>query len=79
MRCIAAPVRDHRAEVVAAISVAGPSARMPRTLVGSKMATQVLAAAREISLRLGNEDRRKRGGSRKAGTAAGAPRSTKAG
>jgi DNA-binding IclR family transcriptional regulator len=64
VRCIAAPVRDHRAEVVAAISVAGPSARMPRTLIGSKMATQVLAAAHEISLRLGNEDRHKRKASR---------------
>ncbi len=61
VRCIAAPVRDHHAEVVAAISVAGPSARMPRTLVGSKMATQVLAAAREISIRLGNEDARHAG------------------
>jgi IclR family transcriptional regulator, KDG regulon repressor len=58
VRCIAAPVRDHRAQVVAAISVAGPAERMPRTLVGSAMARQVVAAAREISIRLGNEEAR---------------------
>lgn len=58
VRCIAAPVRDHNGEVVAAISIAGPAARMPTTLVGSEMAGRVVAAAREISIRLGNEDAR---------------------
>jgi DNA-binding IclR family transcriptional regulator len=53
VRCIAAPVRDHEGEVVAAISVAGPSDRMPRQLVGSEMAGKVVAAAQSISLRLG--------------------------
>ncbi len=56
VRCIAAPVRNHEREVVAAISVAGPGDRMPQTLVGSEMARKVVAAAREISIRLGNED-----------------------
>jgi DNA-binding IclR family transcriptional regulator len=54
VRCIAAPVRDHEGEVVAAISVAGPSDRMPRQLVGSEMAAKVVAAAQSISLRLGH-------------------------
>ena len=54
VRCIAAPVRDHESEVVAAISMAGPSDRMPRKLVGSEMAARVVAAARAISLRLGH-------------------------
>ncbi len=53
VRCIAAPVRNHEGDVVAAISVAGPSERMPRTLVGSAMAKLVVAAAQEISLELG--------------------------
>jgi DNA-binding IclR family transcriptional regulator len=53
VRCIAAPIRDHEGEVVAALSVAGPGDRMPRQLVGSEMATRVLAAAGAISARLG--------------------------
>jgi DNA-binding IclR family transcriptional regulator len=53
VRCIAAPIRDHEGEVIAAISVAGPSERMPRQLIGSEMASKVLAAAQAVSLRLG--------------------------
>lgn len=53
VRCIAAPVRNHRGEVVAAISVAGPEYRMPATLKGSALAAQVCASARAISLELG--------------------------
>ncbi len=53
VRCIAAPVRDHDGEVVAAISVAGPAERMPQQLVGSDMAAKVMAAAQAISTRLG--------------------------
>ncbi len=53
VRCIAAPVRDHDGEVVAAISVAGPSDRMPQELADSDMASHVLSAAANISRRLG--------------------------
>jgi len=53
VRCIAAPVRNHQGEVVAAISVAGPTERMPRVLVGSDMARAVVATAQEIAIRLG--------------------------
>ena len=53
--CIAAPVRSHTGQVVAAISVAGPSQRMPRVLVGSDMADAVVAAANAISIDLGAE------------------------
>jgi DNA-binding IclR family transcriptional regulator len=53
VRCIAAPIRDHDGEVVAAISVAGPADRMPHQLVGSEMANKVVAAAQAISFRLG--------------------------
>lgn len=56
VRCIAAPIRNHRDEVVAAISVAGPEYRMPATLVGSAVAAQVCASARAISLELGAHD-----------------------
>jgi len=53
VRCIAAPVRNHEGRVVAAISVAGPTERLPRTLAGSEVANAVVAAARAISLDLG--------------------------
>ena len=53
VRCIAAPVRNHEGRVVAAISVAGPTERLPRTLAGSEVANAVVAAAQAISLDLG--------------------------
>lgn len=53
VRCIAAPVRNHAGQVVAAISAAGPADRMPRALVGSDMASAVVATARAISTDLG--------------------------
>ncbi len=55
VRCVAAPVRNHEGRIVAAISVAGPTERMPRTLVDSDVATTVVAAAQAISLDLGAE------------------------
>ena len=54
--CVAAPVRNHTGHVVAAISVAGPTHRMPRALEGSAVADAVVAAARAISVDLGVVD-----------------------
>jgi DNA-binding IclR family transcriptional regulator len=51
--CIAAPIFNHTGDVVAAISVAGPTARMPRELAGSAIAAAVVAAGRAISIDLG--------------------------
>lgn len=51
--CIAAPVRDWQGDVVAAVSVAGPSERLPSRLVGSEMSGQVVAAAHALSTHLG--------------------------
>jgi DNA-binding IclR family transcriptional regulator len=51
--CVAAPIFNHTGDVVAAISVAGPTERMPRALVGSDVAAAVVAAARAISIDLG--------------------------
>jgi DNA-binding IclR family transcriptional regulator len=51
--CIAAPIFNHTGDVVAAISVAGPTERMPREVVGSDIAAAVVAAARTISIDLG--------------------------
>jgi len=55
--CIAAPVRNHTGDVVAAISVAGPTQRMPKTLVDSDVASAVVAAANAISIDLGFSER----------------------
>ncbi len=55
--CIAAPVRNHTGDVVAAISVAGPTQRMPKTLVGSDVSSAVVAAANAISIDLGFSER----------------------
>ena len=52
-RCLAAPIRNHHGDVVAAISVAGPIDRLPQELVGSDVAEAVVAAARAISIDLG--------------------------
>jgi DNA-binding IclR family transcriptional regulator len=53
VRCIAAPIRNHTGEVVAAISIAGPADRMPTPLIDSAMAGNLVATARAISLELG--------------------------
>jgi IclR family transcriptional regulator, acetate operon repressor len=54
VQCLAAPIRNHTGEVVAAISVAGPIERMPRPLEGSDLVDAVVAAARAISIDLGH-------------------------
>lgn len=51
--CIAAPIRNHTGDVVAAVSVAGPIDRMPQHLADSDTAGAVVAAARAISIDLG--------------------------
>jgi DNA-binding IclR family transcriptional regulator len=56
LRCLAAPIRNHHGDVVAAISVAGPIDRLPQDLIGSDVAEAVLAAARTISIDLGAAD-----------------------
>ncbi len=56
LRAIAAPIRDHNGEVVAAISVAGPIQRMTKKVVLSH-APKVVAAAEAISARLGHSPR----------------------
>jgi DNA-binding IclR family transcriptional regulator len=55
--CIAAPIRNHTGDVVAAVSVAGPSQRMPARLADSDLAAAVVSAANAISIDLGFIDR----------------------
>ena len=53
VRCVGAPVFERDGGAVAAISLGAPTARLPRTLEGSAIATQVLATALAISRELG--------------------------
>ena len=52
LRSVAAPIRDHRGEVVAAISIAGPTQRVSKKVLQSYL-PDVCAAATAISQRLG--------------------------
>src|SRR5439155_21666783 len=52
LRCVAAPIRDHTGQVVAAISVAAPVQRMTKKQIQSTVPT-VAAAAEAISRRMG--------------------------
>lgn len=52
LRCVAAPIRDRRGAVVAALSISGPSQRLPGQIF-SRLAENVQAAAQDVSQRLG--------------------------
>jgi len=52
LRCVGAPIRDHRGVVVAALSVVAPCHRLPPAALPSSSAL-VRGAARDISARLG--------------------------
>ncbi len=47
--CVAAPITDANGEVVAAVSVAGPSSHFPNPIIGSDLTSHVVATARRIS------------------------------
>jgi IclR family KDG regulon transcriptional repressor len=53
VRCVAAPIRDRTGRVIAAVSISGPSTRMPVPLNGSSMAMQVVQTAQLVSQALG--------------------------
>ncbi|HUY47154.1 MAG TPA: IclR family transcriptional regulator [Streptosporangiaceae bacterium] len=52
VRCIGAPIFDHRGELVGSISVAGPTMRMTWARI-EQLTDPVIEAAHEISVRLG--------------------------
>lgn len=53
IRCVAAPILDGRGKPVAAISISGPSFRVTKELIESKLKDAVLSTAREISKKMG--------------------------
>jgi DNA-binding IclR family transcriptional regulator len=53
VRCVAATITGSDGSVVAALSIAGPAQRLPRSLLTGELAEASVTAAREISRRLG--------------------------
>lgn len=53
VRCVAAPVRNDRGKVIAAISISGPSVRMSEERIHRELKTQVMKTAVVISRKLG--------------------------
>lgn len=53
IRCIAVPIRNGHGKVVAALSVAGPTERMPTPLIASDIVFHALETAEQISAALG--------------------------
>ena len=52
LKCVAAPIRDHKGRTVAAVSVSGPAPEFAPDALGRYIAA-VLRAAGEVSARLG--------------------------
>lgn len=53
VRCVACPIKAAGGKVIAAVSVSGPTQRLPVRLLRGELAAAVKAAAAEISIRLG--------------------------
>ena len=53
IRCVAAPVRNDRGGVIAAISISGPSVRMTEERIHNRLIRQVMKSALQISKKLG--------------------------
>jgi IclR family acetate operon transcriptional repressor len=55
VRCVAAPIRDTRGEIVAAISVSAPAVRVTRAVARQSMRPLVMTTADRIASQLGYE------------------------
>lgn len=53
IRCVGAPIRDGQGDVIAAISISGPTVRMTEKRVHNELKTKVMKTALEISIKLG--------------------------
>lgn len=54
LHCVAAPVRDASAQIVAAISISGPSFRLSQAVLHGEGAAAVIRAATELSQKMGS-------------------------
>jgi IclR family acetate operon transcriptional repressor len=53
IRCVGAPIRDASGEVIAALSISGPTSRVSRTRVAQSLQPEVCATALKISQQIG--------------------------
>lgn len=53
IRCVAAPVMDYTGEVIAAISISGPTVRMTMARIHREITANVVSTAKKISRKLG--------------------------
>ncbi|ADL11611.1 IclR family transcriptional regulator [Acetohalobium arabaticum] len=53
VRCVAAPIKNHEGEVIAAVSVSGPSIRLTEKYIEEEVIETVVEIAGQISARLG--------------------------
>jgi len=53
VRCVAAPIRDYTRRIVGAVSISGPSMRLPDERMGKDLIPLVVQASEELSTRLG--------------------------
>ncbi len=53
IRCVAAPIRNERGIVIAAVSVSGPAIRVTRQKIQDTLKDEVMATALEISKKIG--------------------------
>ena len=53
IRCVAAPVKDHTGEVIAAISISGPTVRMTLERIDRELKEPIVSTADSISRQLG--------------------------
>ena len=56
IRCIGAPIRDQRGEVISAISISVPASRMKSRMMEFKLKDRVIETARKISGKLGYQE-----------------------
>ena len=55
VRCVAAPIRNHRGKVIAGISISGPAVRITEERINTQLKSQVMETAIKITKKLGYE------------------------
>ena len=53
VRCIAAPIRDFRGKIIAAVSISGPSTRMTLERLKNELRNMIVDTANQISINMG--------------------------
>jgi DNA-binding IclR family transcriptional regulator len=62
IRCVAAPIRNYRGEVIAGISISGPAVRITKERINRQLKHQVMEAAAKITQKLGYAEPTRKGG-----------------